>query len=273
MSNEERNDEQVDETSDAPEQEGQDATEEPGGSEDLDVSEDEYSYSGKDATSGGGGKAGGTSAGIWVIIVLVIAALIAVGWYQWSQTQRQAQVEAAQEREQIRERQLGIISGDVREAADALDTGDIDTMIDRLEAANEQLDIIARAANSAGDTEAAQRITAKRNTINQAIQSLQPVYAEIEAKRAEIRELEQKLMETARTSLQAVGSEFDVQTPAPEPAEPEVADEDAAAEEADAEADVDEDEEAADDADAAEADSRENGNGDAADDADAEETP
>ncbi|MFW6157138.1 MAG: hypothetical protein ACOC7J_07445, partial [Armatimonadota bacterium] len=172
--------------------------------EETEVSEGEYSYSGQDAASGGGGSNGGSSAGIWVLIVLVIAALVAVGWYQWSQTQREAAQQAEAEREQIRQRQLTLINEDVGDAADALETGDIDTMIERLQEADEQLDIIARAANSSGDTEAAQRITQKRNAINEAIQSLEPVYDEIEAKRAEIEELEDKLMTTARESLQGL---------------------------------------------------------------------
>jgi len=216
MSNEERNDEMVDETSEA---------------EESETGEEEYSYAGRNSTSGG--SSGGSSAGIWVIIILVIAALIGVGAWQWSQQQAEAKRKAQEEREQIRQRQLGIINEDVQDAAEALKAGNVDVMIERLQEANEQLDILAKSANSSGDIEAAQRITAKKTAIQKAIKSLQPIYDEIEAKRAELAELENQLRETAQTSLQSVSAEFGGASQDAEATEDETpADEEAAADEA-----------------------------------------
>lgn len=191
MSNEERNDEMVDEASDA---EDVEATEE--------EAEEEYSYTSEEPP-----KTGGGSAGIWVIIVLVVVALIGVGWYQWQQDQEALKKQEA-DRQQAFQRQLSLISEDVTDADAALEAGDLDRMIESLEEAVEQLDIMAMSANSAGDSEAANQMLARKTKIQNAIDSLQPVYEKIEAKREELRALEAELMETAQSSLASVRSEF-----------------------------------------------------------------
>ncbi|MGI5816995.1 MAG: hypothetical protein ACOX9R_02740 [Armatimonadota bacterium] len=245
MSNEERNDEMVDETSDAEDIEATDDI------EDTEATEEPYSY-----TSSESRRSGGSSAGIWVIIILVIVALIGVGWYQWNQTQRQQAEQARVEREQTRERQMQTVVAGLPEAESALAAGNIDVMVDRLKEMDEKMAIIAAAANQAGDVEAAQRITAQRKTVQNAIEELAPVYEEIQAKRAELRALEDKLKSTAQSSLESVRGTFGEPPAEPgaeepaveEPVADEPASEDEAAEAEEPAEEASADDESADDA-------------------------
>lgn len=227
MSNEERNDEMVDESSDVEEQ------------------EEEYSYSDEPR------KPGGSSAGIWVIIILVIAALIGVAWYQWSQKQLRDQEEAEMRRQEIRENQLRAVSADFPEAQAALESGDIDAMVEKLKQMDEKLQIIAASANSAGDTADAERINKMRGPVQQAIKAVQPIYDQIKAKREELKALEQELADTAAASFEGVRAQFgqdgtDAGDEAEPAEEPGMTDEEpAAAEEAPADEEPAADEEAA----------------------------
>jgi len=258
MSNEEQKDEMVDESTDIEEQ------------------DEEYSYTDEPKVSGGG------SAGIWVIIILVIVALIAVGAYHWigkAKAEQQAQME---QRAVVRQQQLALVAADLPEAQAALDSGDIDAMVEKLQQMDQKLQILASAANSAGDTEEAQRISNMREPVKNAVKALQPIYEQIQAKRDEIEALEAELSTTAASSLQAVQDQFGSADPmaaeedvapadvaAEEPASEEAAADDADAADGDepaedADADAVADEAAADDATAEEA---------AADDAAADEAP
>ncbi len=236
MSNEEQKDEMVDESSDMEEQ------------------DEEYSYTDAPKVSGGG------SAGIWVIIILVIVALIAVGAYHWvgkEKAQREAEL---QQRQHVRQQQLALVAADLPEAQAALDSGDIDAMVEKLQQMDQKLQILASAANNAGDTDEAQRIASMRAPVQDAVKALQPIYEQIQAKRDEINALEDELSTTAASSLAAVRAQFGGGEPAIADEEPVDADADADAEEPALE------EAAADDADAAQGD-------EPAEDADAEQAP
>lgn len=227
MSNDERNDEMPDEESsysDAPDKEVV---------EDLVESADEpesddYSY-GAEASSGGGGS----SAGIWVIIVLVIAALVGLGYYQINRAALERAAEEAQERQQIRENQLRAAVRGLPEAQEALERGDIDSMIASLRQMDEMLQIIGSAANQAGDTEDAQRINDMRKMVNDAIRDLEPAYHELQRQRME-------LQEAAKERLSAISEQFGGAEAVPDPAEMEMPAEDEAVEAPEEEAPVDE---------------------------------
>jgi len=220
MSNEEQQDEMVDESTDIEEQ------------------DEEYSYTDEPKASGGG------SAGIWVIIILVIVALIAVGAYHWIGKERAQQQQEMEQRAVVRQQQLALVAADLPEAQAALESGDIDAMVEKLQQMDQKLQILASAANSAGDTEEAQRISSMREPVKDAVKALEPIYAEIQAKRDEIKALEEELSTTAAASLQAVQGQFGS-------ADPMATEEDIIPDDPDADAAVDEpvvDEVAADDA-------------------------
>jgi|LSQX01.3.fsa_nt_gb hypothetical protein len=191
MSNEERTDEMSEETRD----ESKEETEET----------DDYSY---DTNRSGSG--GGSSAGIWVIIILVVIALIGLAWYQWDRSVAQKRAEEAAAREQIRETQLRGVAQDVPDAEAALERGDMDAMIDSLRQMDQKLQIIATAANQAGDSEAAQRISAQRAVVKGSIDDLAPLYDQLKAQQAE-------LQQRAQERLQAIRGEFGVAGPTDEP--------------------------------------------------------
>lgn len=192
MSNEERNDEMSEEeTSDveepeAPEEPEEDIAEEP------EADEDEYAYAAEVPSDGGG-----SSAGIWVIIVLVIAALIGLGYYQINRAALERVAEERQERQEIRANQLAAAVRGIPEAQEALERGDIDSMIASLKQVDDMLQIIATAASHAGDTGDAQRITEMRAVVTKTIKDLEPAYLELQRQRDE-------LQKTARTRLEEI---------------------------------------------------------------------
>ena len=73
---------------------------------------------------------------------------------------------------------------------------------------DQKLQILAAAANSAGDVTEAQRISNMRAPVQEAIKSLDPIYAEIKQKREELAALETELSATAESSLAAVRTRF-----------------------------------------------------------------
>ena len=208
MSNEEWNDEMpeeedpsdVESSEDAPEPEEPESAPEAAGEPEI----DDETY-GAAAPSDGGAS----SAGIWVIIVLVIVALIGLGYYQINRAAMERAREEAQERQQIREAQVAAAIRGVPEAESALERGDVDLMILELQQMDEKLQIIATAANQAGDADAARDINAMRSAVSEAIKELEPEYEEIQRRR-------EQLLETAATRLQDIRARLaDVDPAAP----------------------------------------------------------
>jgi len=134
-----------------------------------------------------GGSGGGSSLGIWIAIVLVIFALVAVvvgmGLKQKAEQEAHRQRE---ERAQTREQQVGLVAQDVAQAEMQLAAGDLGGMLDTLRKMDEQLKLVAEAANTAGDADEAQRINAMRKPIGDLISQVGAEYAELQARMDEL---------------------------------------------------------------------------------------
>lgn len=134
-----------------------------------------------------GGSGGGSSLGIWIAIVLVIFALVAVvvgmGLKQKAEQEAKRQ---AEERAATREQQIGLVAEDVAQAEMQLAAGDLGGMLDTLRKMDEQLKLVAEAANTAGDTEEAQRVNAMRKPIGDLISQIGAEYAELQARMDEL---------------------------------------------------------------------------------------
>lgn len=146
---------------------------------------DETADEAADAIPGGSG--GGSSLGIWIAIVLVIFALIAVvvgmGLKQKAEQEAQRQRE---QRAQTREQQISLVAEDVAKAQSQLAEGDLGGMLETLRKMDEQLKLVAEAANTAGDTEDAQRVNAMRTPIRDLIDEIGAEYAELQARMKEL---------------------------------------------------------------------------------------
>jgi len=131
-------------------------------------------------------EGGRGSLGTWLIIVLVLAAILSLGWYHWHLRQQQMATELAFERQVLREQQLRVVAGDLPEAARSLERAEPDAISTTLRQMDEKLQILASAANAAGDTMDAARIAKLREPIRDAIASVEaaePGDARIEAAR------------------------------------------------------------------------------------------
>jgi len=114
-----------------------------------------------------------------IAVVGVIITVIAAGWAvgplfrmgqrEYEETQRRESDQAALAREQIRQRQLELISSDLDEAAESAKAGEVDDALGKLRAVEEQLMIIARAAEQSADDIAAPKFEALRRQTENAI--------------------------------------------------------------------------------------------------------
>jgi predicted negative regulator of RcsB-dependent stress response len=108
-----------------------------------------------------------------VIIILVVTALVGVGWYHWQIALEQQTAEAALQRQQLRERQLDMIADDIAEAEQFLEEGHPDRVTNTLQHMDEKLVMLATAANAAGDTGQAQEITSLHVAVTNALEAIE----------------------------------------------------------------------------------------------------
>jgi len=177
----------------------------------------------------------GSSAGIWVIIILVVAALAVLAWFQIQKKNEADALLRTEERTQVRNQQLRQVALDIPAAEAALAQGDIGSMLGALRRMDEKLEDVASGANQVGDTEEAQRVNAMRKPIQDAIEQ---VGAEQEELRARTRALEDSAAATLsglRSSFSGYGMPAAAGAAVEAEAGEEAAGEEAAAEEAPAE--------------------------------------
>lgn len=154
-------------------------------------------------------QGGGCSAGTWVIILLIIAALIYIGVWQVQKSAREsAEAEAAQ-RQEVRQTQLAGIASDITTVETGLQQGDITGAIKTLRQMDDKLGSVQTAANQDGDTDAATMILSIRGSVGTAV-------ADIEQEYASLQEVADQRIGAVRTAMGVLAPPA---TPAPEPAE------------------------------------------------------
>ncbi|HUS80904.1 MAG TPA: hypothetical protein VM283_06520, partial [Armatimonadota bacterium] len=121
-------------------------------------------------------RGGGCSAGTWVIILVIIAALVYVGVWQVKQNaERRADADKTA-REASRSTALGNIAADIPAAEAQLQQGNIAGAIDTLNKMDSKLSAQEMAASTAGDTEAAQQILGMSTAVKKAAADIQAQY-------------------------------------------------------------------------------------------------
>lgn len=154
-------------------------------------------------------QGGGCSAGTWVIILLIIAALIYIGVWQVQKNAAETAEQEAALRQEVRDTQLADIASDITTVEAGLTQGDIAGSIGTLRQMDEKLGIVQTAANQSGDTDAAATMMAIRGAVATAVEDIEQEYA--------------SLQEVANERMGAVRATMGVLAPAPvavtEPAE------------------------------------------------------
>lgn len=154
-------------------------------------------------------QGGGCSAGTWVIILLIIAALIYIGVWQVQKSAREsAEAEAAQ-RQEVRQTQLAGIASDITTVETGLQQGDIAGAIKTLRQMDDKLGSVQAAANQDGDTDAAAMILSIRGSVGTAVADIEQEYASLQA-------VADQRIGAVRTTMGVLAP---AATPAPEPAE------------------------------------------------------
>ena len=173
MPNDERDDVTEEGTSEEPEEEL-----EPEAEEELEpeAEEEETPSRAVEVPEAGGGCSGG----VWAVIVIILAVLIALGaWSVKKNAEREAAKEADQ-RQQTREGQLRKAAEGIADAETALQRGDVGEVVSALEGIAEKLQIMRQAASQQGDAAAADEIGRMRTTIDGTIGDINEGYAELE---------------------------------------------------------------------------------------------
>ncbi|MFW6437914.1 MAG: hypothetical protein ACOCZ7_02765 [Armatimonadota bacterium] len=121
---------------------------------------------------------------IAAIIILVVAALIGVGWYQWQMSLREQTELAAAERETLRQQQLASMTDDLDDAERFLQEEEPARVLETLRHMDEKLEIIMSAAGSAGDAEDAIKVRRLRAPVRNAIEAIEGAEDAEEARHA-----------------------------------------------------------------------------------------
>jgi len=145
-------------------------------------------------------KGGGCSAGTWIIILLIIAALVGLGFWH---VKNQARIQAEKDRkirEDAREQSLTQIAADVATVETLIQQGDVAGAIETLRQMDQKLEIIQTNANTSGDSDAALAINSMRQAVRTASEEIEAKY--------------QALQQSAQESMAAVRSAFGGRAPA-----------------------------------------------------------
>ncbi len=123
---------------------------------------------------------GGCSAGTWVVIVIILAALVALGVWSVKKSAEQEKARQAEERAQARQTQLRDVAKGVADAERSLQQEDMADVLKALEGIDEKLSILHSAATQQGDAEAAAEIRRLRSAVSGAVGDIDEKYTELE---------------------------------------------------------------------------------------------
>ncbi len=129
-------------------------------------------------------REGCTGLAVWVLIILVLMALIAAGGYQLIRGQQRLSELEAEQRAAVRQQQVAIVADDVDEAAKWLERRESEMVLSTLRQMDQKLQILALAANSAGDTAEAGRIASLRQPVMDAVAAMEAAAGDEQALQA-----------------------------------------------------------------------------------------
>jgi ribosomal protein S20 len=141
---------------------------------------------------------GGCSAGTWVVIIIILAALVALGVWSVRRSQEEAKRRDAEDRQRTRNTMLHDIGGGIKDAEAAIQRGDMAEAVDDLEAMEEKLAAAVSAAKEARDTEDASKITTMRSAVSKVLDDIRTKHDELQKAAATgVREVRHALGEYA----------------------------------------------------------------------------
>ncbi|MCD6360104.1 MAG: hypothetical protein J7M38_04505 [Armatimonadetes bacterium] len=143
----------------------------------------------------------GCSAGTWIIILLIIAALIYVGVWQFKKQAAEQAARDAAARQQVREAQLSDIGADLATVESRLQSGDVAGALQMLQQMDQKLEIMQTAANTSGDADAALALNSMRSVVQKAVKDIGDQY--------------EQLKQAADTSVGAVRKALGAHAPPP----------------------------------------------------------
>jgi len=167
MSPDDKDDVTEEEASEEPEEEVEPEAEE----------EDEDTLFGEVEVPEGGG---GCSAGTWVVIVIILAALVALGVWSVKKSHEQEKARQAEERAQARQTQLRDVAKGIADAERSVQQEDMADVLKALKGIDEKLSILHSAATQQRDTEAAAEIRRLRSAVSGAVGDIDEKYTELE---------------------------------------------------------------------------------------------
>lgn len=122
---------------------------------------------------------GGCSAGTWVLIIVILAALVALGVWSVKRSQEEAARQDAEDRQRTRKTMLHDIGGGIKDAEAAIKRGDMAEAVDALEAMEEKLASQHSSATQAGDAEDATKIHSMRSAVNRSLDDIRAKHDEL----------------------------------------------------------------------------------------------
>lgn len=150
-------------------------------------------------------KGCGCSNSIAAIIILVIAALVGVGWYQWTSSVQEQAMQAEAERRAVLARQVASVADDVDQAERWAEAGDLLHARETLEHMEEKLAILEMAAVQTEEPEEASRIARIRATVTDAIEAIDSA------------ESEEQTLHVAEVQLEDIRNAFEREAPVEAP--------------------------------------------------------
>ena len=134
---------------------------------------------------------------IAAIIIMVIAALIGVAYYQWHSAVEAEAARALEDRRQLVERQFAMVQDDLEEAQRWLEEGDARLLVTTLRHMEEKLQMIGAGISQTGDSVELARIVRLKGAVRNAIEAIEAAKDDQEA------------LDTARVQLEDIQKAFD----------------------------------------------------------------
>ncbi|MBD3293360.1 MAG: hypothetical protein GF393_10580 [Armatimonadia bacterium] len=115
----------------------------------------------------------GCGSGIAAIIIMMVAAIVGVGYYQWHSAVEERAARAREERQQLLDRHFAMVRDDLEEAKGWLQDGDPRLLVSTLKHMDEKLQMIAAGISQTGDSERLARIIGIRAAVDDAIEAIE----------------------------------------------------------------------------------------------------